>query len=77
MNCLKHLTEADHIEAARLLSQVQRDLHALARIVKRAPFTDRVLRVQKSVQERLIDPLRREESAADYPSVYYAIGGVR
>lgn len=79
---LDHLCRVEHEEAAKLLARVQDDLRALTRIVRRAPFTDRVMRCQKGVQERLIDPLKE---AADkqgyddgpksiYPSVYYAIG---
>jgi hypothetical protein len=81
---LQHLTPSDHEEAARLLKQVQDDLTALISIVARAPFTDAVLRVQKRVQETLIDPLRdahfegRCEPAHTppgtlYPSVGYGI----
>lgn len=77
---LKHLTKDEHAEAARLLSQIQDELRALTRIVQRAPFTDRVMRVQKSVQERLIDPLREAEmehldirSDVGYPGVSYAV----
>ena len=81
---LDHLSNEDHEAVAKLLDQVQRDLNSVSRIVRRAPFTDQVLRCQKRVQERLIDPL---QEAADthgfdsgptsiYPSVYYAIGRV-
>jgi hypothetical protein len=55
---LSHLTRDDHEELARLLNQMQDNLTAAARIVRRAPFTDRMLNAAKHVQERLIDPLR-------------------
>lgn len=79
---LNHLTDRDHAEAARLLREVQDNLGALARIIDRAPFTDRVMRIQKAVQERLIDPLKEmsdipEKRDSLYPSVYYVIGPVR
>ncbi len=82
---LDHLTNEDHEKAARLLNEVQNNLATLSRIVGRAPWTDRTLRVQKAVQERLIDPLReardtgRErggqppERDSIYPSVYYSV----
>jgi hypothetical protein len=77
---LSHLSVAEHQELARLLSRVQDDLRATTAIVQRAPFTDRVLRCQKSVQESLIDELLFAWDAANperwkeqpYPSVYYA-----
>jgi hypothetical protein len=65
---LDHLTLADHEEAARLLRQVQDNLHALQRMVHRAGFADATARCQKRIQETLIDPLdqaleRRNEAA--------------
>jgi hypothetical protein len=42
------------------------------RIVNRAPFTDQVMRVQRAVQETLIDPLR--EAEADSNSAYPNVG---
>lgn len=79
---LSHLCRVEHEQAAEILNRVQDDLKSLTRIVQRAPFTDRTMRIQKAVQERLIDPLRdaASNSGADegprsiYPSVYYAIG---
>lgn len=81
---LDHLTDQDHVEAARLLTEVQNNLKALTRIVGRAPWTDCVLRVMKAVQERLIDPLSHaRESSRErqqiysrddlYPSVGYSV----
>ena len=79
---LNHLSQDDHMRAAVLLRRVQDDLREVSRIVQRAPFTDRVMRCQKGVQERVIDPLREAADAnghdagsvSIYPSVYYAIG---
>ncbi len=83
---LTHLSEEEHAEAAKLLTAVQDNLKALARIPKRAPWIDEVMRAQKAVQEKLIDPLReahdalreREQRSPErgtlYPSVYYAVG---
>jgi hypothetical protein len=82
---LDHLTDENHQQAARLLNEVQNNLLALSRVVNRAPWTDRVMRVQKAVQERLIDPLSeardrgREQGGLPperdsiYPSVYYSV----
>jgi hypothetical protein len=82
---LDHLSREDHERAAALLRFIQHDLQELARVVARAPFTDRVMRCQKAIQERLIDPLRETPCARDmengetrlYPSVYYAVGRVK
>jgi hypothetical protein len=79
---LDHLTDADHIEAARLLNEVQDNLKALTFIINRAPWTDRVLRVQKAAQERLIDPLKRARDTSrerrgvplDHPGIYPNVG---
>jgi len=90
MSALKlgHLSMEDHEQASELLMQVQRALSALTRIVKRAPFTDTVLRAEKHVQETLIDPLNKalvdlnggvnpKYPNGIYPSVYYAIKAKR
>jgi hypothetical protein len=76
---LSHLSVAEHRELARLLSRVQDDLRAATAIVHRAPFTDRVLRCQKGVQESLIDELLIAWDSANperwqeqpYPAVGY------
>lgn len=78
---LGHLSAGEHAELARLLTRVQEDLKEATIIVKRAPFTDAVMRCQKRVQEALIDPLHNAWDAANperyrdqpYPSVYYAV----
>jgi hypothetical protein len=81
---LDHLSMSNHEEAARLVKQVQDDLDALTRIVERAPFTDTVLRVQKRVQESVVDPLNeafqrrddvepRHHGKSLYPSVGYSV----
>ena len=54
---LDHLSVEQHEEAARLLRQVQDNLHALQRLVHRAGFADATARCQKRIQETLIDPL--------------------
>lgn len=54
---LAHLTEEQHLKLAELLSQAQQLLGETCKIVQRAPFTDEVLRVEKRLQENLIDPL--------------------
>ncbi len=82
---LDHLSKAEHEDAAKLLNRVQDDLKALTCIVYRAPFTDQTMRIQKAVQELLIDPLSEAANrcGADngqpgiYPSVYYAGRRVR
>jgi hypothetical protein len=79
---LGHLSEADHAEAARLLTEVQDKLATLIRIVNRAPWTDRVMRAQKVVQVRLIDPLSEARDAArehdglppERDSIYPSVG---
>jgi hypothetical protein len=77
---LKHLSCEQHEELARLLNQAQSNLDWATRIVKRAPFTDRVLNASKQVQERLIDPLREawderfDRESNPYQSVGYARG---
>lgn len=84
---LDHLNVAQHQEAAKLLRRVQDDLSEIGRIIHRAPATDAVLRVQKRVQETLIDPLnealtRCSDYSIDqdhleplYPSVSYGVRG--
>ena len=76
---LKHLTAEDHAEAARLVNRIQRDLQQLARLISRREFTDQVLRVQKNIQETLIDPLCEDKEARfgrdeSYPSIGYWVG---
>jgi hypothetical protein len=70
---LAHLSRAEHEQLASTLSRVQSDLKSLTTIVGRAPFTDEVLRVQKRVQERIIDPLRQVSELPHYPNVGYPI----
>lgn len=68
-----------HVELARLIGQAQTSLTALEPIVDRAPYTDRVLYVQATLQTWLCDPLRQKFDATDalapfgnpYPSVAY------
>jgi hypothetical protein len=76
---LKHLSREQHEELARLLNQAQDNLDAATRIIKRAPFTDRVLNASKQVQERLIDPLREAwDKGFDMPgNPYQSIGYAR
>lgn len=77
---LRHLSAEQHVEAAKLLRRIQDDLLQLSRIVNRAPFSDEILRRQKAIQERVINPLRdaqrelgpEQEGARDYPAVYYS-----
>ena len=58
LKTVTHLTDQQHLEAARLLNQAQDNLHTVTSIVARAPFADQVLRISKAIQEILIDPLR-------------------
>ena len=70
----RHLSRDDHIIAATLTRQAQETLDALAKLVNRAPYTDRTLRVQRDVQEKLIDPLREawdESEQNPYQSIGY------
>jgi hypothetical protein len=83
---LDHLTEAEHAELARILGVVQELLDLAVPIVARSPWTDKVVRVQKAVQERLINPLREthddmryrlkqpEDRSGMYPAVGYRPG---
>lgn len=77
---LAHLSAGQHHDAADLAKQVQDTLGQLSRIVGRAAFTDDTLRVQKAVQELLIDRLSAAwdvnshgERENPYPSVGYGI----
>lgn len=63
MIATRHLSGEDHQKLAHLLNQAQDNLNEATRIVKRAPFSDRVLNASKQVQERLIDPLREAWNA--------------
>lgn len=84
---LDHLSVAEHQDAARLLRRVQNDLSGIARIIQRAPATDALLRIQKRVQETLIDPLNealircsgysidQDHKEPIYPSVGYRTRG--
>jgi len=55
---LTQLTQAEHAELARLFRRIQKDLKSSRRVADRAQFSDQVLRVQKRIQETLIDQLR-------------------
>ena len=63
--------------AANLTRQAQETLNALTKLVARARYTDRTLRIQRDVQRRLIDPLRdtwdeeHEPSKNPYQSIGY------
>lgn len=84
---LDHLNVAQHQEAAKLLRRVQDDLSEIGRIIHRAPAINAVMRVQKRIQETLIDPLndaltRSSDYSIDqdhrdpmYPSVHYGVRG--
>jgi len=73
---MKSLTREQHAKLAASLKSAADSLTAATRIVRRAPFTDRVLYVQGSLQEWLIDPFRLIWDAETpdknpYPSVGY------
>lgn len=84
---LDHLNISEHQEAGKLLRRVQDDLSEISRIIHRAPAADAVLRVQKRIQETLIDPLNEALTGCSdysidqdhreplYPSVGYGIRG--
>ena len=54
---LKHLTEDQHDQAAKLITEIQERIRALEEIVLRAPFTDRGLNLSSHLQERIANPL--------------------
>jgi hypothetical protein len=73
---LDHLSRVEHEDLAARLTRIQDDLTYLTRLVHRAPFTDEVLRCQKRIQERIIDPLREaSDGLPHYPNVGYGVRG--
>lgn len=83
---LQPLSEEQHRLAADLVNHVQDNLHELARLVataKGAAYVDEALRVQRTIQGRLIDPLRESWDATlpvhdnPYQSIGYSPGSRR
>lgn len=63
---LKPLSREDHEEAARLLNEAQAALTKAARLLADhlgAGYVDKVLRVQRDVMDKLIQPLRNDWEA--------------
>ena len=73
------MTDQDHRKAADILTQIQALIDQLGNIPGAVNVRQK-LRVQKAVQERLIDPLREDWDEGDhpyldepYPNVHYGV----
>lgn len=63
---LKPLSREDHEEAARLLNEVQAQLRQVSALLADhlgASYVDKVLRVQRDVMNKLVQPLRNDWEA--------------